>query len=231
MKTTFGTHTTRIIAICMMLIMLIATPGFAMAGGLSAGSTAYVCADTFVNMRLEPQGEIIGKIARGETVTILSGPDRNSYYHVKVNKTGQTCYVYGVFLTADKVEKNVRTKTQNKVNKKEIECPICEECLENCNEHIYYVTSKHWLNLREGPSMDTKRIMKLYHGVILIVLDDEPIDKFVKVIVLDDGTEGYVHTDYISKEPPSDVTYTHKTCVYHAEYQGYDQYQKPITIK
>ena len=215
MKTTFGALTTRTLAICMILIMLIATPTIAMAGGLAAGSTAYVCADTFLNLREEPQGEIIGQIARGETVTILSGPDRNSYYHIKVNKTGKVCYAYGQYLTADKVEKNVRTKTQNKKDKKVIECPLCDVCLENCDENVYYVTSKRWLNLREGPSMDTKRIMKLYHGVILIVLDDEPINHFVKVMVLDDGTEGYVHTDYISQDPPADVTYVYTVCEEH----------------
>ena len=219
MKTSFGTHTTRIIAICMMLIMLIATPSFAMAGGLSAGSTAYVCADTFVNMREVPQGEIIGQIARGETVTILSGPDRNSYYHVRVNKTGQTCYVYGQFLTSEKVEKNVRTKTQKNNTKKVIECPLCDKCLENCDEQVYYVLSKKWLNLRTGPSMDYKVIKRLYHGVILIVLDEEPINKFVKVMVLDDGTEGYVHTDYISQDPPEDVTYVYTVCFEHEVFE------------
>ena len=63
--------------------------------------------------------------------------------------------------------------------------------------------------------MDTKRIMKLYHGVILIVLDEEPIGKFVKVMVLDDGTEGYVHMDYISQDPPADVTYVYTVCEEH----------------
>lgn len=223
MKSTIVTRTL-ILAICMTLVMLIAMPSFALASGFAAGSTVYVNVEDYLHLRAEPQGEIIGKVARGETVTILSGPDRNSYYHVKVNSTGKVAYVYGPYLTSKYVEKNVRTVAKKKVDPKVIECPYCDVCLEYCDEHVYYVTSKRWLNLRKGPGMDTKVIARLQHGVIVIVEDDEPINKFVKVTVLDSGMEGYVHMDYISQDAPTDVTYVYTVC---EEHQGFESYPNP----
>ena len=92
---TWGT----VIGIVVLTIFVLSqTAMVASAAVMPKGSVAVVTADTKLNLREKPQGEIIGKIARGKTVTILSEIDRNGYYRIRVDETGLECYAYGEFL-------------------------------------------------------------------------------------------------------------------------------------
>ena len=92
---TFGS----VICIVMLVVYFITqTAVVASAAVMPAGSIAVVTADTKLNLREEPQGKIIGKLARGKEVTILSEIDRDGYYRIMVNETGLECYAYGEFL-------------------------------------------------------------------------------------------------------------------------------------
>ena len=109
-STSLKTRLTRLIAIAAMLLVIVSlfsTTNTAYAeSGLKAGSTAYACPETFVNLRDAPQGNIIGEIPRGTKVTIVSSAS-NGYYYVKVN--GGYYYVYGQYLTSSYIEPSKRS--------------------------------------------------------------------------------------------------------------------------
>lgn len=190
-----------VMVIC--ISMLIACNSFLMtarADGIPKGSIATVTAETKLNLRSEPQGEIIGKLPHGETVTILSERDRNGYYYVRVHKTGLECYAYGEYLALKETPNtNVdiepdHTQTSSNVNSNE--------------QHLFFenatliVFSEQKLNLRKKPSRKANRIIYLEMGDKLEVVSTKVKNNYI--LVRDIATEkvGYVDIGYVALYTP-----------------------------
>lgn len=204
-----------LVIIAVMLVIWVATKVPAMAvTGLPKGSTAYVNVKDFLNMRAEPKGEIIGKIAKGEKVTILSGPDRNSYYQIRVDKTGEVCYVYGEYLVGStNLADGQIQQGANQSSKKPNKIP------EDTSTGTYMiVVSDKKLNLREGPDKKKNRVRYLSNGEWVEVLDTNLQNGYIKVMAVNDGKKGYVDIKYLqsvnnqNNEPILDNTVQTCTC-------------------
>lgn len=182
------------VVLVLSLILLTVTPVTTLASGIPVGSTAYVNVDDYLNMRAEPQGEIIGQIARGEKVTILSGPDRNHYYKVQVNKTGEVCYLYGEYLVGSSSNENTTSyspSTSTTSNSSQIS--------QNYTHTGIYATvnSDKKLNLREGPSRNKNRVRYLEDGELVEILEQTTQNNYIKVVAVNDGKVGYVDISYL----------------------------------
>ena len=198
----FGKVITLVICICLITTVLASTVAAASTEGLPLNCTARVVNATKLNLRREPQGEIIGKLATNKTVTILSPIDRNGYYHVRVDETGLECYAYGEYLAF------VSYGTQSTPI---IVPPFTYEPDENdyttedesTGDYAYYigaqlvVTSDKKLNLRRKPSKSGYRLKYLYNGEELEVVSTKVQDGYIRVKDLSDGTIGYVSLDYV----------------------------------
>lgn len=155
--------------------------------------TAYVNADTKLNLRREPQGEIIGKLPRGETVTILSEIDRNGYYHIRVDKTGLECYAYGEYLTV-LYENKTQETTNNTVKNENYSSQIEKDELEG---KILVVVSQKQLNMRKKANKNAERIKYLEYGDKLKAISGKVKNGYILVRDLQDGKVGYVDIDYV----------------------------------
>ena len=167
----------------------------ASAEGFPVGSIAYVCADTRLNLRAEPQGEIIGDIARGKTVTILSKIDRNGYYFIRVNQTGQECYAYGEYLALKESNSTSSNSTVTSTNTT-ITTNYSEPSKYTKGDTLY-VTSEQKLNLRKKPSRKADRIIYLCYGNKLEVVSPKVKNNYILVKSLNTGKVGYVDTSYV----------------------------------
>lgn len=174
-----------VICIVMLIASLFVTTAYA--EGFPVGSIAYVCADTRLNLRAEPQGEIIGDIARGKTVTILSKVDRNGYYFIRVNQTGQECYAYGEYLAL---------KENNSTSNNSTSTTISENS-KYAKGDILYVISEQKLNMRKKPDRKANRIIYLYYGDKLEVVSPKVKNNYILVKSLFTGKVGYVDTSYV----------------------------------
>lgn len=155
------------------------------ASKLAKGSTAYVNVETNLNLRKEPQGEIIGKAPRGEKVTILSGPDRNHYYFIRIQSTGFECYAYGEYLTSEYIAKKAGKKVKmltpqetahnetTTIKKSELHYDMDLVDKYSYYGKMMYVISETRLNLRKGPSLDSYRIRFLERGEIVVITDED----------------------------------------------------------
>ncbi len=185
-------------ALALIICILTQTTMVASAAGMPKGSIAVVNVETKLNLREKPQGKIIGKIARGKQVTILSEIDRNGYYRIRVNETGLECYAYGEYL--EFLHAEIAPK-QPSVN-----IPEQETTREGGNEKIVsqdailVVTSDLKLNMRNGPSKDKGRIQYLYDGDRLKIVSSEVKNNYVQVQDLRTGIIGYVSLDYVALE-------------------------------
>lgn len=198
----FGKVITLVICICLVTTVLASTVAAASTEGLPLNCTARVVNATKLNLRREPQGEIIGKLATNKTVTILSPIDRNGYYHVRVDETGLECYAYGEYLAF------VSYGTQSTpiivppftYEPDEDDYPTEDE---STGDYAYYigaqlvVTSDKKLNLRRKPSKSGYRLKYLYNGEELEVVSTKVQDGYIRVKDLSDGTIGYVSLDYV----------------------------------
>lgn len=188
---------TAVICIAMLIAGLFVQT--ATAEGFSVGSIAYVCADTRLNLRAEPQGEIIGDIARGKTVTILSKIDRNGYYFIRINQTGQECYAYGEYLA---LQENSSTAISS-INASDSNSTITidySEVSKYAKGDILYVISEQKLNLRKKANRKADRIIYLYYGDTLEVLSSKVKNNYILVKDLSSNKIGYVDTSYVDFE-------------------------------
>ena len=185
-----------LIAICIAMLVTLLAPKIiaAAAEELPLYCTAKVTNATKLNLRREPQGEIIGKLAKDKTVTILSNIDRNGYYFIKVHETGLECYAYGEYLSF--------------VSYGEYSTPVepsikYEEPLPSPSGSIYYegatlvVRSDKKLNMRKKPSRKGYRLKYLNDGDLLEVESTDIINGYILVRDLSDNKLGYVSLDYV----------------------------------
>lgn len=207
---TFGSM---ICVFALVIYFMTQTAMVASAAVMPAGSIAVVTADTKLNLREEPQGKIIGKIARGKTVTILSEIDRNGYYRIRVNDTGLECYAYGEYLdflySGTATQQPVVSIPEQEQNRAEE--PTYEESENSIPEGtILVVVSDAKLNMRKKPSRKGDRIQYLYYGEKLEVVSSQVKNNYVLVRDLEDGKVGYVSLDYVVYE--GDESLTEKVC-------------------
>ena len=214
---TFGS----LIGIVVLVIFVLSqTAMVASAAVMPQGSVAIVTADTKLNLREKPQGEIIGKIARGKTVTILSEIDRNGYYRIRVDETGLECYAYGEFLeflhsgsagqqpTLPSIPEQGPSYTEKPTYENESEESIPEGT-------ILVVVSESKLNMRKKPSRKGDRIQYLYYGEKLEVVSSKVKNNYVLVRDFNDGKLGYVSLDYVvieGSEMPNEKVCSPETC-------------------
>lgn len=199
------------VIIALMLIILTVTNVHAQASGIPVGSIAYVNVSDFLNLRREPQGEIIGQIARGEKVTILSGPDRNNYYQICVNKTGEVCYAYGEYLVGTQIQSSPieATGNSNNVSNKK---PTMQ------GTGVYMtVNSDYKLNMRVGPNRSERRVRYLANGEIVEVLDETIKNNYIKVRAESDGKIGYVDLNYLVSSDSDTLNNEQNNCVCQCE--------------
>lgn len=190
-----------VVVICVSTLIASLSVQSAYAEGFPLGSVASVCADTKLNLRDVPQGEIIGKLPRGETVTTLSKIDRDGYYHIRVNKTGQECYAYGEYLAL------VQSGNQNNEYDSSLypDDDVTIELSDFEEGNILFVTSMQQLNMRKRPSRKGNRIKYLYYGDKLQVISPELKNNYILVKDLADGKIGYVDKDYVVLEGSEEI--------------------------
>lgn len=185
--------------VVLVIFVLTQTAMVASAAVMPKGSVAVVTADTKLNLRREPQGEIIGKIARGKTVTILSEIDRNGYYRIRVDETGLECYAYGQYLEflhsgyanqqpEPSFPEQVPSHTEEPTYESEGSIP---------EGTILTVVVDTKLNMRKKPSRKGDRIQYLYNGELLEVVSSQIKNNYVQVRDFNDGKVGYVSLDYV----------------------------------
>ena len=182
MKT--ATRFTATLVTLVLVLLFTVTTSSAATSVLEPNDLAIITADTFLNLRDKPQGEIIGKIPRGEIVTIKSKVDRNNYYKVYINRTGETGYAYGEYLSP------YRTNNGNG----DYTVPTIDGLTKGST---LVVTVETWLNMREKPDINSQIISYLYNGTRLQVMSETINNGFVLVYNTSTKLAGYVHIDYV----------------------------------
>ncbi|MBR3613901.1 MAG: SH3 domain-containing protein [Clostridia bacterium] len=187
-----------ICALALIICFMAETTMIASAAEIPAGSIAVVTADTKLNLRQKPQGKIIGKIAHGKLVTILSEIDRNGYYRIRVNETGLECYAYGEYL---KLLYEGTANQEPTINIPEQDLNHDDDSNENVPMNaILVVTCEGKLNMRKKPTRKADRIKYLYYGARLQVVSSKVKNNYVLVRDLEAGKLGYVSLDYVAFE-------------------------------
>ena len=170
---------------------------------LQPGSTGYVTADV-LNLRDSPQGTIVGGASYGTPLHILSGPDRNGYYHVAYN--GNTYYAYGQYLTGTYIYV-APTKPREKIT---YEYFFVED---NCTYRLMFVTRAGMgpLALRSEPDKTSRVVEWLSEGQPVLVISDNVANGYgyFRIHTID-GYVGYAHSGSLSVWP-SDLTRYHGT--------------------
>ena len=182
MKT--ATRFTATLVTLVLVLLFTVTTSSAAISILEPGDLAIITADTFLNLRDKPQGEIIGKIPHGDIITIKSKVDRNGYYKVYINRTGETGYAYGEYLSL--------YKTSN--GNDDYTVPTIDGLTKGAT---LVVTVDTWLNLREKPNINSRIISYLYNGVHLQVMSEEIKNDYILVYNTSTRIAGYVHIDYV----------------------------------
>ena len=197
---TFGSV---ICVIALVIYLFSQTIMVASAAVMPVGSIAVVTADTKLNLREEPQGKIIGKLARGKEVTILSEIDRDGYYRIRVNENGLECYAYGEYLEF-LYDGNASQETiysipeQDTIYTEESTYSYEEDdCITIPEGTVLVVNSNGKLNMRKKPSKKENRIQYLYDGELLEVVSSNVKNNYVLVRDYNDGKVGYVSLDYV----------------------------------
>ena len=182
MKT--ATRFTATLVTLVLVLLFTVTTSSAATSILEPEDLAIINADTFLNLRDKPQGEIIGKIPHGDIITIKSKVDRNGYYKVYINRTGETGYAYGEYLSL--------YKTSN--GNDDYTVPTIDGLTKGAT---LVVTVDTWLNLREKPNINSRIISYLYNGVHLQVMSEEIKNDYILVYNTSTRIAGYVHIDYV----------------------------------
>ena len=182
MKT--ATRFTATLVTLVLVLLFTVTTSSAATSILEPGDLAIITADTFLNLRDKPQGEIIGKIPHGDIITIKSKVDRNGYYKVYINRTGETGYAYGEYLSL------YQTSNGND----DYTVPTIDGLTKGAT---LVVTVDTWLNLREKPNINSRIISYLYNGVHLQVMSEEIKNDYILVYNTSTRIAGYVHIDYV----------------------------------
>ena len=165
------------------------------------GCVAIVNADTKLNLRQEPQGKIIGKLPRGESVTILSERDRNGYYKVLVHRDNMECYAYGEYLTILYTNTpTTNTSTNSSAVNPDNNVAVDQEEKSEWENPILVVVSDKKLNMRKKPSRKADRIKYLEEGDRLLVMSPKIKNNYILVKDLAEGKVGYVDIDYVVLE-------------------------------
>lgn len=212
MKTANRNITILVTLALVLVFSLTVTTSFAFAEGLALNSLAYVNVDTFLNLRLEPQGEIIGQIPDDEIVTILSKIDRNGYYKIRVNRTQEEGYVYGEYLSSlyyFSEDYNYSNTTSNTSETKDDYTVITIDGLTEGTTLV--VTSKYKLNMREKPNVNGPRVKYLYLGDTLQVLSTQIENDYIYVKDVSTNLVGYVNINYVAVVN-SDISTDHECC-------------------
>lgn len=191
-----------LVVLSAMLLAFLARMMVAYAAESSAiGCVAIVNADTKLNLREEPQGKIIGKLPRGESVTILSEQDRNGYYKVLVHRDNMECYAYGEYLTILHTNTSITNTSSNSTTVKPDNSNVSyEEKKSEWENATLIVVSDKKLNLRKKPSRKANRIKYLEDGDRLVVMSPEIKNNYILVKDLADGKVGYVDINYVVLE-------------------------------
>ena len=169
-------------------------------GNLEVGTTAYVTADV-LNLRANPQGEIVGGARKGSSMTILAGPDRDGYYEVNYN--GSIVYVYGEYLTG-----TVSTQSNSLITEARSKQPEWEyfTIVDGEVKPLAFANIPKRLALRRKPSTDATIIGWLHHGEPVIIEEEKTRNGYVKVSTLK-GKVAYTYIAHLSVLPINDVTY------------------------
>ncbi len=176
-----------ILILAIVMIILATTKATAATNGIPVGSEATVTNCDYLNKRSSPQGEIIGQIACGKKLIILSGPDRNGYYKVRELENEEECYVYGEYLKGSSYTSASNQNNQPQKEKNEVK-----------GIGIYVtVDSDKKLNLRKGAGKDKDRVRYLDNGEILELINFSVKNNYVKVRATKDGKIGYVDISFI----------------------------------
>ena len=194
-KTELRSTTRGLIVGVLILAIMLSTPIIALAAGFTPGTIVYCNAETYLNLRSSPQGEIVGQIKRGAELTIMSNVDRDGYYQVRVNATGENGFAYGTYLSAEKVEP-IRQATRE-------EKDISSRYLEG---EILYVNSADRLRLRTKASTDdsSKVIRWLETDEAVVVLNTKVTNGFLYVQTVNDQLKGYAYAGNLSNTKVSD---------------------------
>ena len=215
----------------LVLLFTIVTPISATANSsLELYSLAYVKVDTFLNLRLEPQGEIIGQIPNNAVVTILSQRDRNGYYKIQVNKTNEVGYVYGEYLSAyyyfddNDVSYAELFRPTPTPSPSPTPIPTIKEIRTistsdgfSLVEDTLVVLSQYKLNFRSNPSINGERIKYLLGGNKLQLLSYTVSDNYILVKEISTGLTGYVDYRYVGYKEGVSVKRLTVTDVYTPE--------------
>ena len=197
---------TLVILVTVIMVLLTATTAFAV--------TATVTADV-LNLRKEPQGEIIGKVRYGEKVEVLNGPDRNGYYEISYK--GSTYYAYGSYLNFGSELPDMPTvgsATQQQPSKKpgtataimvEPKYYFLDEAGYN---PVVFADCVEKISIRTYATTKSIRKKWVPKGDMLIVLEPKITKGFVKVRTLDGEVEGFALASYLSLDPIEDIDYS-----------------------
>lgn len=187
--------------VALLLIVILALSGIAMGdSALKPGTDAYVTADV-LNLREEPQGKIVAGASYGTALRILSGPDRNGYYHVAYN--GNTYYAYGQYLTGTYIYV-APSKPREQIA---YEYFFVEG---DCTYRLMFVNRESGpLALRSHASKDSQVVEWLRHGQpVLVINDNVPNGNgYFRVHTLD-GYVGFAHGGSLSVWPADGVKYS-----------------------
>lgn len=176
--------------------------------------TATVTADV-LNLRSEPQGEIIGSVRYGEQVEVVNGPDRNWYYQILYK--GNTYYAYGTYLDfgtdlpglpkiSDATSQKPTTKPADASNKWVI--PTMYFLDDTGYNPIVFVNAKKEVSLRRYAEKGALRLAWVQRGEPVVVTDPKITRGFIKVRTLDGTSEGYTYARYLSLNPIEDIDYS-----------------------
>lgn len=199
-------YTCKMMLFTLVLLVCLTVQVIAHAEYSAVDCIAYVSADTKLNLREQPQGKIIGKLPKGETVTILSEKDRNGYYRIRVHRNNLECYAYGEYLTIQ-YNSNSQVSTSTKVDKEYV---YSEREYSEWENEFLVVTSDKKLNMRKKASRNADRIKYLAYGDRLKVLSTNVRNNYILVKDLEDGKVGYVDIDYVVLE--SEYMFTKQCC-------------------
>ena len=200
MKT--ATRFTATLVTLVLVLLFTVTTSSAATSILEPGDLAIINADTFLNLRDKPQGEIIGKIPHGDIITIKSKVDRNNYYKVYISRTGETGYAYGEYLEflydGSAVQQPIVPSIPEQAPSQPEYPTYDDESEESIPEGtILVVKVDTKLNMRKKPSRKGDRIQYLYNGEMLEVVSPRVKNNYVLVRDFNDGKVGYVSLDYV----------------------------------
>lgn len=168
------------------------------ATSISKNATAYVTVDTSLNLRDAPvNGNVIGELYNGDSVTILSDYSFSGYYYVRVDRTGKTGYVYGEYLTP-------KSQSSNNWNDFDEDCgydgdntPVSKLKSPKLENATLVVISSNGTGLYQKSSNSSALVTYLWSSSKLKVLIPT-INKGYIYVQDTSGNYGYVSADHVA---------------------------------